>query len=386
MAEEGRSLLVDAGEVPSEARSSRVLWVLGVLTVAVAAGCGWMVFSGPGTSNLRPTGLVQKSAALPPGLPAPALPAPPPAPPGLPMSPSCQVVSETKDRIQFLDGGYITYTEPDIFLGKFYKNLLPVKDVKDLPRCLTKLWLRDPDLGGDVSDLPKALTNLSLPGAHSLPGHFVDNAQITGNLKDLPPHLEYLDLKYTSHYVTGDLKNLPSKLVHLSLGSAQNVTGQIEDLPKQLLHVDLFSAVKVTGSLEDLPKKLRFVNFAMTPTIQGDIQTLPKTLTGASFHKGVQLHGDIKDLPRGLTHADFHDAKLHGNINQLPPHLGWADFSEAKGIQGQLSEAPNHLWCTRTDDQSRRGFWCHPHQHMTETVRFAKWQHHRGKTGGVLKF
>ena len=33
-----------------------------------------------------------------------------------------------------------------------------------VPRCQTKLWLQDPDLGGSLRDLPQALTNFSFGG------------------------------------------------------------------------------------------------------------------------------------------------------------------------------------------------------------------------------
>ena len=77
------------------------------------------------------------------------------APKNAPQISECTVVKATHDKITFHgsgdEGTFISYSVPKNFEGKFYIKHKPVTNVKDLPKCLAKLWLRDPGLGGDVS-------------------------------------------------------------------------------------------------------------------------------------------------------------------------------------------------------------------------------------------
>ena len=219
-----------------------------------------------------------------------------------PQGSECHVRSDTNHKVQFRDEGtYIVYSIPGLNEGKFFKNWKPITDVKDLPRCLTELWLVDEDLGGDVSQLPRGLTSLGLSGR----AFGLHQVQLTGDLKQLPPSLEVLDLCDTS----------------------RNLTGDVKDLPRSLVHVDLKSAKKVTGNLDGLPP----------------------TLTFADFASATKISGSIWDLPKSLTFADFHDAtQLYGNIKDLPPHMSIVYLSHSKSIRGSLSDAPN-LQCERSD-------------------------------------
>ena len=188
-----------------------------------------------------------------------------------PQESECHVKSETKSKVQFRDDGTFIMYRMD-FEGKFYVNYKPVTNVKDLPRCLTKLWLSDDDLGGRLSDLPRALTNLSLPG-----GPF-QRSQFTGDLQDLPPMLQYLDLS----------------------GTSERITGHLRDLPRGLVHLDLWLATKITGYMFWLPKGLHYVNLDHAK-IQGGTWDLPLNLTHAHFGKNTKMWGDLSSLPKGLT-------------------------------------------------------------------------------------
>ena len=257
-------------------------------------------------------------------------------PKNAPQVSECTVVKATDDKITFHgsgDGGtYIIYTYPKYFVGKFYINHKPVTNVKDLPQCLTTLWLKDGDVGGRLSDLPKALTNLSLPGIFGQQfKHF------TGDVRDLPPMLKYLDLQWTSEGITGNLRDLPPGLVHLNL--------------------DLAS--KITGGLSHLPRNLRFVNLRRA-NVHGSTWQLPRSLTWADFEAATNIHGDVKGLPRDLTDAYFYSANLTGQMQDLPQHLTHAAFWYSKGIEGHLSQIPNpnHLLCQRKSEADGGGLSC----------------------------
>ena len=254
-------------------------------------------------------------------------------------SSDCTVVKATPDKITFggsSSGTFISYSDPEKFKGMFFKNWKRVTDVKDLPRCLTKLWLQDPDLGGDVSQLPRALRNVSLRG-HSGLFRQVAGAQFKGKLMDLPPLLQYLDLKHTSSQLSGDIKDLPQSLVHL----------------------DLWVSEKVTGNLWDLPRHLHYVDFHSNKRIEGPLMGLPLSLTHADFAKSTKIVGDVKDLPNGLAYADFASAKsIWGKVKHFPSHLQRAYFWDSKGIKGDFSEVPNNLRCWRIGDDGGGGVEC----------------------------
>ena len=262
---------------------------------------------------------------------------------GVPLAPQeseCQVKSETKARIQFRDPGtFISYTNPDTFEGKFFVNHSPVNDVKDLPRCLTKLWLLDEDLGGKLNDLPKELTNLSLPKQLSLSLHDQPK-QLSGDVHDLPPLLQYLDLSLTSKQITGNTGDLPRGLVHLDLGDARKIEGYLTNDP--------------------LPKNLQYVELGYAD-ILGEAYELPKNLTWANLPR-ARISGDVKSLPRGLKYAGFSEAKfLRGKMRDLPQHMTYAHFMKSKHIEGNLSQIPNrkHFYrCYRMPDASGGGFDC----------------------------
>ena len=219
------------------------------------------------------------------------------------------VKSETKARIQFRDPGtFISYTVPDShdelgerFWGKFYRNWEEVTDVKDLPRCLTKLWLFDGGLGGDLAQLPRALKNLSL-GA--------------------------------SKKITGNVAALPQTLQHLGLHQIEKITGDLYALPKGLVHLNLLAAYKVTGNIWELPRNLQFVN----------------------LQNNRKIHGKIQHLPKGLTKAFFYFADLDGRgLGFLEGGLGF--FAT---VIGAFSNSSNFAKkCEGFSRQyPRRGFFC----------------------------
>ena len=228
----------------------------------------------------------------------------------------CEVVEETDDKVVFGNGYFISYTNPKKFEGSFFdKDYNQIKDVKDLPRCLEKLWLVDDELGGELKDLPRPLKNLSLPAGHK---------QFSGEVHDLPRLLKHLNLETASKQVTGDVR----------------------DLPRHLVHLNLHDAPKIRGDVKHLPEHLRVVQLALAP-LQGATWNLPSSLTFADFSSS-DIEGDVRWLPRGLTWAAFqHDKELTGHIKDLPQHLTYAGFLSGKKIEGRLSEAPNHLKCKR---------------------------------------
>ena len=245
----------------------------------------------------------------------------------------CDIVKETDDKVVFGDGHFISYTDPKKFEGGFFdKDYNAITDVKDLPRCLEKLWLVDDQLGGELKDLPRALKNLSLPG------RLHQDNEFRGDVQDLPPFLRYLDLRRTS----------------------KHITGRVYHLPRGLVHLDLTEASGITGDLISLPDSLRFVAIG-SRHVHGRIWLIPNGLTSASFPQATDIDGDVKDLPRGLTYADFREAKLTGQIKDLPPKLTRAYFWHSKKIEGHLSEVPNpkHFKCVREPHGYGGGFHCY---------------------------
>eukprot|EP00438_Fugacium_kawagutii_P008611 Skav234207 [mRNA] locus=scaffold2795:96819:101628:- [translate_table: standard] len=288
-----------------------------------------------------------------------------------PMAP-CKVKTATKAKVTYEDGGFILYSDPEHFRGSFFdKESNPITDVKDLPRCLEKLWLLDPQLGGNVNDLPKTLTNLSLPG--SLTAFKTGTgAQLTGDAKNLPRLLKYLDLHWTSRNITGFTSDLPRDLDYLDVYQNNKITGELLDLPRNLTYMNFFYNENITGYLSDLPKSLRIVKFFFNKKITGALVDLPRGLTHVEFDHTEKIFGSLADLPKGLTFVDFdRSEKIFGTLADLPKGVTEVNLDANNKITGNLADLPKGLtqmgfihnkWIfgTLADLQKRiRGSSCH---------------------------
>ena len=98
-----------------------------------------------------------------------------------------------------------------------------IEDIKELPRELKRLEVRDYAFKGDIKDLPSNLEVLNMP----------NGLYLTGDLKDLKcPKLRYIHLP-SSRKITGSLRDLhqvSKDLEHIDFGGLHEVTGDLKDL------------------------------------------------------------------------------------------------------------------------------------------------------------
>lgn len=138
--------------------------------------------------------------------------------------------------------------------------------LSNLPPTVTKLTIKG-EVVGSFMDLPRSLTELDITVK-------APHGSLTGSFAELPPHLSLLRIEASGLGLTGRIVDLPRNLTALRLYLLHGITGDLKDLPPQLEELDLHPGEEwtVSGNMEDLPLNLsgrisigRYINLHGSP-------------------------------------------------------------------------------------------------------------------------
>lgn len=230
-----------------------------------------------------------------------------------------------------------------ITVGSNASNYNIYQSIKDFGNSLTYLIANyNPGIYGEVKDFNRNMTNISIgDGTNSRPN-------ISGDFKDLPKLLTYLQMTSPLINITGNISDLPRKLtfLYLNTGSGSNITGNISDFPRSLNVIQMYnltsaftgniidaprmlttlllsgSSFIISGNVTDLPPLLNVINISGKSTISGDILDLPKQLTSAVLAGECSLKGRLADLPIGIIAFNIKSTDINnqitGDISNIP--------------------------------------------------------------------
>lgn len=191
-------------------------------------------------------------------------------------------------------------------------------DIKNLPPKMRSFQQRGGgNITGNIKDIPTTCTSLIVRESAYLPGVGGPSLNtIFGDIKDLPRNLTnwtvYSDSNDPTKFITGDIKDLPSTIVtfrNVHYKNYYTITGDIKNIPPALDYIDVRDVNTITGNLSSLSTSSNIVRLFYilgNNTITGDIKFFPTPTSTNAGYINVQGNNTIS-----------------GSLSTLPPQVDW---------------------------------------------------------------